>query len=137
MLLDLRRDVAVLATRERASRLRKTRAVGRLRRARANFLANPVNLLLPYTAGALGGALALHRTPGRTRRGRPRDAVAWSSMLRTATTLWGLSLPLREALLDVRAAAIDERAENVVEEAATPRRRGPAPYATRPPTPPA
>jgi len=100
MLGRQRRDVVALAALERSARVRTDIAGRRLVRAKARFLANPLNLLLPFTAGTLGGALALHRRPVSARG----EGIAWSSLLKTATTFWGLSLPVREALKEVRVA---------------------------------
>lgn len=101
MLARRRRDVVELAARTRLACERAERAGVRLERARARFLGNSVNLLLPFTAGMLGGALALYRKPP-TEAGKPgggrKEGISLRSLIATGSALWSASATLREAL---------------------------------------
>lgn len=98
----------------------------RLKRARGRFLANPVNLLLPFTAGVISGALALGKRPKRdsaseeaqlatdrsspvrgcrNNRARPeRSRISITSLISTSMTLWRATASLRSTLLAESAA---------------------------------
>ena len=143
MLGHQRRAVADLATRAALARERRAVAAARLDRAKSRFLANPLNLLLPYTAGALGGALALYRKPA-SERGKDgegtdgeeiRERVSWASLLSTATTLWTMSLPLRESLQRGREEALALEAlerQGVPDQVGTPSPTPVPPHASAP-----
>ena len=98
-LLELERQVA-------EDRRRVDRAKARLARAQRRFLGNPLNLLLPFTAGVLGGALALYRKPPSAEHDGGRrtaaDGVSLRSLVATAGTLWSATATLRESLRDAR-----------------------------------
>ena len=104
MLDARRREADALAARTAAARARVVRARARGERAKRRFLGNPVNLLLPFTAGTLGGALALYRKPrtGGDRRRRDAERVSLRSLIGTAATLWSASAALRESLAERR-----------------------------------
>ena len=97
-LVELERQVV-------ANRRRVDRAKARLTRAQRDFLGNPLNLLLPFTVGVLGGALALYRKPSSAEQDggrRTADGVSLRSLVATAGTLWSATATLRESLRDAR-----------------------------------
>jgi len=136
-----RREVAALAQRVERARARSDAATARLDRAKARFLANPFNLLLPFTTGALSAALALYRQPKAARAGRrQRERVSLTSLLTTATTVWGATLPIREALREAREAQSGDAEAPTGElpsEPAGPPRTEPPPTPRVAPRPPA
>ena len=103
-----RREVAELAARARLDRQRVGRAKAHLAEAKRGFLANPVNLLLPFTVGALGGALALYRKPPQEgaadedQRRRSSERVSLRSLISTVGALWSATAALRESLRAAR-----------------------------------
>lgn len=105
-----RREADAAAARCTAARRRTELARARLGTAKRRFLGNPVNLLLPFTAGLLGGALALYRSPRETRAGatagarsgRPPERVSLRTLVTLASTLWSVTAALRESLAEGR-----------------------------------
>ena len=88
------------------NRRRVDRAKARLTHAQRDFVGKPINLLLPFTVGVLGGALALYRKPpGAGQDGARRtatDGVSLRSLFATAGTLWSATAALRESLRTAR-----------------------------------
>ncbi len=74
---------------------RQAHAGLRLRQQRQRFFGNPLNLLLPFTVGALLSARLRARPASGTRKAR---GTSLGKMLRTGLALWSASEGLRRSL---------------------------------------
>ena len=121
-----RQKIRVLAREAQLASERADAAKKRLNGARGRFLGNPVNLLLPFTAGVIGGAIALGKKPatlpastvghlasandsaanpsGQSSPGQSGPAVSMTSLISTSLTLWRATASLRSTVLAESAA---------------------------------
>ena len=123
-----RRELESLAVRLDAERARVARSRARLSRAGRHVFDNKLALLAPLTAGALTGAAALHREPGKGGR------FSVGQLLASATAVTGIVELLRETVLPALTGARDEPDGTTGPDGSAPGRRAtPLPARWRPP----